>query len=126
MNSVEKPVARRSRLARFSLTVLAIVLFVAGALIFILAGMPDFEPEQTGIPIPLEVPGAAVFALAIYVLFRAGRRSRGEDHDPEAHLPFTRDVHDDLDRIHDREEDYFGSSDAPGDDSSGDESDGSN
>lgn len=89
----------RSRLARFGLALAAIVLILAGALLVILGSSGLFTLDAVGLP--AETPGLIVVALGFFTLFRSGRRVTGQDHDPESHHAFPRDVRDDLDRLHD-------------------------
>jgi hypothetical protein len=96
--SARKP---RSRLARFGLVLAAIGLILTGALLVILGSSGLFTLDAVGLP--AETPGLIVVALGVFTLFRSGRQitDDGQDHDPESHLAFTRDVRDDLDRLHD-------------------------
>jgi|ETNmetMinimDraft_16_1059900.scaffolds.fasta_scaffold265350_1 hypothetical protein len=92
---------------RFGLSVLAILLLLSGVLLVILGTSELFSLDALGLPLPAETPGFIVMALGGYVLFRAGRhvRNDGQDHDPESHLAFTRDVRDDLDSMNDDDDD---------------------
>lgn len=96
--SAQKP---RSRLARFALALAAIMLLFTGALLVIMGSSGLFSLDAVGLP--AETPGLIVIALGFFTLFKSGRQvaDDGRDDDPESHLPFTRDVRDSLDRMHD-------------------------
>lgn len=89
-----------SRLKRFGYALAGVATIVAGVLLVILGTTEFFSLDTLGLPIPNETPGLTVMLAGLYLLYR-GRHSSWGDHDPEEHLPFTRDVRDDLDRMDD-------------------------
>ncbi|MCP5373049.1 MAG: hypothetical protein H6907_15085 [Hyphomicrobiales bacterium] len=98
----------RSGPVRFAYTVLAVVLFLGGAVLIILGANDDFAVQVSGLTLTPAVPGLAVMGLAVWALFRGGRPAKDPVHDPDAHLHLPRDVHDALDR--------HGADDTPADD----------
>ncbi len=93
-----------SRLKRFSYTAGGVATILVGVLLVILGTSELFSLDVFELPVPAETPGLVVMFLGIYLLFR-GRHYSSGDHDPEEHLPFTRDVRDDIDRMHDDADD---------------------
>ncbi|NKB58025.1 MAG: hypothetical protein GKS00_17010 [Alphaproteobacteria bacterium] len=91
----------RSRLARFGFALGGITIILAGVLLLIMGSSELFALDLFGLTIPAETPGAIVMVVGFVVFFFSGRRTSDTgDHDPEEHLPFTRDVRDDMDSMH--------------------------
>ena len=101
---------------RFLLSMLALLLLVAGLIALIAGSMPEGEAFLAQFLIPGALPGGLVMAAGVFVLFKAGQRGTGGG-DPESHLPFTRDVREQHERMD--SEDFIGSDDSgsTGDDS---------
>lgn len=89
-----------SGLARFGLAVLAVLIILSGGALIIAGSSGLFALD----PVPAEAPGLAVIALGFYVLFRSGRRGKGELHDPDSHRVLPRDVEDQLESLYDDDE----------------------
>lgn len=91
---------------RFALTLLALALLLGGAVLIMAGSMPEGEALLARFHVPVFLPGGAAMAAGIFVLFKAGRRGRGGDDDPESHLAFSRDARDQHERM--GSEDFIG------------------